>query len=96
MRIDLNSGIVQASDPAALSKSNPQSSSQAAKGEAPSDVANLSNTYGRLQELTGMINSQAEMRQEKVAALTAMVQNGTYRCSPEQTAEALLAHMANT
>ncbi|HZP63360.1 MAG TPA: flagellar biosynthesis anti-sigma factor FlgM [Terriglobales bacterium] len=90
MKIDLHSAIGQSSDPASVRKSNPQSA-PASKGNAP-DVADFSNTR-RMHELTGIINALPEIRRAKVESLTASIQNGTYSCTPEQSADALLSHM---
>ena len=96
MRIDLNSGVGQTGDSLPLSKSNPRSSAPGARDEAPTDAANLSPDYQRVRDLVGVINGLPEIRQDKVAALAGMIENGTYGCTPEQTAKALLSHMATT
>jgi len=95
MRIDLNSGVGQTRDTVATSQSHLRTPSATVRDEAPTDVTNLSPDYQRIQELTGMVNGLPEIRQDKVDALGVMIRNGTYDCTPAETAEALLSHMAD-
>jgi len=46
-----------------------------------------------VQALTASVHQLPEIRQERVAALTQMIQNRTYRVGAEQVAEALISHM---
>jgi len=94
MRIDLNPNISQTPDAAESTKAGLQSSSGAVPGELAADVARLSPDYVRAQALTAAVSQLPEVRQDKVAALTQLVRSGHYAVSPEQTAEALLSHMA--
>jgi len=94
MRIDLNSNISQTPDPGESSKPGLQSPSGPAPSESAADVAKLSRDYVRAQALTESVNQVPEIRQEKVAALAQLIRNGNYAVTPEQTAAALLSHMA--
>ena len=64
--------------------------------ELAADVANPSADYVRAQTLAATLSQLPEVRREKVAALAEMVHSGNYAVTPEQTAEALLAHMAGS
>ena len=93
MRIDLNLGNSPAVDSTQPVK--PEASGSAAKSSnLAADVANPSADYMRAQALTAGLSQLPEVREEKVAALAEKVQNGSYAVSPEQTAEALMSHMA--
>jgi flagellar biosynthesis anti-sigma factor FlgM len=94
MRIDLNTSIGQTSNPAEATKSNLRSSSGPADSEVPADVTKLSPDYARVQALTAAVSELPEIRQDKVAALAEMIRSGNYAVNAEQTAEALVSHMA--
>ena len=94
MRIDLNSNIGQTPDPGESSKPGLRSSSGPASNDLTADVAKLSPDYLRAQVLTEAVNQLPEIRQEKVAALAQLIRSGNYVVTPEQTAAALLSHMA--
>jgi flagellar biosynthesis anti-sigma factor FlgM len=96
MRIDLNTSIAPTSDPGELSKSSLRSSSGPAGSEVPGDVAKLSPDYARVQALTAAVSQLPEIRQDKVAALAEMIRSGNYAVSSEQTANALVSHMAGS
>lgn len=94
MRIDLNPNIGQTPDPGESSKPGLGSSSGPASSELAADVAKLSPDYVRAQVLTEAVNQLPEIRQDKVAALAQLIGNGSYAVTSEQTAAALLSHMA--
>jgi flagellar biosynthesis anti-sigma factor FlgM len=92
MRIDLNTSIGQMADAAEATQSSLKSSSSPAAGQPPCDVASLSSDYGKMQALTAAISGLSDIRQDKVAALSESLRNGTYAVSAEQVAEALVSH----
>jgi anti-sigma28 factor (negative regulator of flagellin synthesis) len=94
MRIDLNPSISQTPDSGKPGKPDLPSGSGSKNGQLAADVANPSADYVRAQALTATLSQLPDVRQEKVAALAEMVRSGTYAVTPEQTAEALMAHMA--
>lgn len=94
MRIDLNLGISPTADSAKPVKADVASGSGAKSSDLAADVANPSADYARAQVLTATLSQLPDVREERVAALAEMVQSGTYAVSSEQTAEALMAHMA--
>jgi flagellar biosynthesis anti-sigma factor FlgM len=94
MRIDLNPNIGQTPDPGESNKPGLRSSSGPASNDLAADVAKLSPDYVRTQVLTEAVNQLPEVRQDKVAALAQLIRSGNYAVTPEQTAEALLSHMA--
>jgi flagellar biosynthesis anti-sigma factor FlgM len=94
MRIDLHTTTGQTSNLAESTKSNLRSSSGPADGEVPADVTKLSPDYVRVRALTAAVSELPEIRQDKVAALSEMIRNGNYAVTSEQTAEALVSHMA--
>lgn len=96
MRIDLNTSVGPTSDPGELSKSGLRSSLGLASSEVPADVAKLSPDYARVQVLTAAVSQLPEIRQDKVAALSQMIRSGNYAVSSEQTADALVSHMAGS
>jgi flagellar biosynthesis anti-sigma factor FlgM len=93
MRIDLNAIIPEAPDPGQSTKSGSQlaSGSSSAEGLAGGDTAKLSPDQGRVQELASQVNQLPEIRQDKVAALQRAIQEGSYRVTPGQSAEALIS-----
>ena len=92
MRIDLNSGVQQARDLAETTNSI-RLSTDAPTAANSGDVTTFSSDYGRAETLSAIATQQPEIRQNRVAALSAAIHDGTYSVSPEQTAEALLAYM---
>jgi flagellar biosynthesis anti-sigma factor FlgM len=94
MRIDLNPGV-QPTDPAESSKTSLRSPADAEKSEV-ADTATFSADYVQAQSLAGTVKQLPELRQDKVAALSAAVRNGTYSVTPAQTAGAVLAYMAGS
>jgi flagellar biosynthesis anti-sigma factor FlgM len=96
MRIDLNPSIGQTPDPGESNKPGLRSSSGPASGDLAGDVAKLSPDYVRAQVLTEAVNQLPEIRQEKVAALAQLIRSGNYAVTSEQTAAALLSHMAES
>jgi flagellar biosynthesis anti-sigma factor FlgM len=94
MRIDLNPGVQQP-DPAESSKASLRPLADAEKPEA-ADTATFSADYVQAQNLAGMVNQLPELRQDKVAALSAAIRSGTYSVTPDQTAGAVLGYMAGS
>jgi len=95
MRIDLNLGISPAADSATPVKPDIAVGSGPKNSDLAGDVASPSADYARAQALTAALSQVPDVREEKVAALAQMVHSGSYTVSPEQTAEALMAHMAD-
>jgi flagellar biosynthesis anti-sigma factor FlgM len=95
MRIDLNAGIPEAPDPGQSTKSGSRvpSSTSSGEGLGGGDTAKLSQDQGRVQQLASQVNQLPEIRQEKVAALQRAIEEGSYRGTPGQAAEALLSAM---
>lgn len=91
MRIDNNVRI-----PDAAQAGQARSSSSVAAGpgsDLTSDTAQLSTSQNAVQALAAKVNQVPEVRQERVAALASAIQDGSYQVTPQQTAEALMAHM---
>jgi flagellar biosynthesis anti-sigma factor FlgM len=57
------------------------------------DTAKLSSGQATVAALAAQVNEAPEIRQDKVSALAELVRSGNYRVTPEQTADALVAHM---
>ncbi len=53
-------------------------------------IVELSQTSQEVQMAREAIEQQPDMRQEKVAALKAQVENGTYEVSPQEVAEKMI------
>ncbi|HYA25982.1 MAG TPA: flagellar biosynthesis anti-sigma factor FlgM [Terriglobales bacterium] len=96
MRIDLNLSIGQTPDSGKPGKPDLPSGAGSKTSDLAADVANPSADYVRAQALAATLSQLPEVRQEKVAALAEMVRSGNYAVTPEQTSEALLAHMAGS
>jgi flagellar biosynthesis anti-sigma factor FlgM len=96
MRIDLNPGVAQTTDPAESSSPSLRSSVHADQPGMAADVATLSAGYLNAQKLAATVNQLPELRQDRVATLSEALRNGTYSVTPEQTADALLAYMAGS
>jgi flagellar biosynthesis anti-sigma factor FlgM len=94
MRIDLNTSIGRASDSGETTKTSLRSSVGPASGDVPADVTKLSPDYVRVQALAAAVSELPEIRLDKVAALSEMIRSGSYAVTPEQTAEAMVSHMA--
>jgi len=94
MRIDLNPNIGQTADPGESSKPGLRSSTGPAPSESATDVSKLSPDYVSAQAFTEAVNQLPEIRQDKVAGLAQLIRSGNYAVTPEQTAAALLSHMA--
>ncbi|HXY02327.1 MAG TPA: flagellar biosynthesis anti-sigma factor FlgM [Terriglobales bacterium] len=94
MRIDLNPGVQHTTDPAQSSKARLQPSVNAPESGMAADVTTLSADYLKARKLTATVNQLPELRQDRVASLSAAFRSGTYSVSSDQTADALLAHMA--
>lgn len=94
MRIDQNAGTQRTQDSTEAAASRSRGATAAAvRGELTGDTAQLSVDQVRVQGLAAQVSALPEIRQERVAALGQAVQNGSYRVSPEQTAEAVIAEL---
>jgi len=93
MRINLSTGIPPTVDPGRSAKPGASSAGGINQAELATDTAKLSTDGSRIAGLTAAVNELPEIRQERVAALSEQVRSGTYRVSPEQTAEAIISHM---
>jgi flagellar biosynthesis anti-sigma factor FlgM len=72
-------------------KAKPTSASNAS--DETSDRAELSPDQTRVRALASQVSDLPEIRQERVAALSAAVRNGSYNVSPDQTAKAMMTEM---
>jgi negative regulator of flagellin synthesis FlgM len=90
MRIDLNANVGQAPDAGSTGKAGPRVLSGVGSGGPEADSAQFSTDQGKVQALSAAVLQLPEIRHEKVAALAAQVQKGSYPVSAGQTAEALL------
>jgi flagellar biosynthesis anti-sigma factor FlgM len=77
-------GGAESSAHARTSKTSNESSSHS------SDQASLSSDAVRLSSLRTQLNSVPEIRQDRVATISAALQNGTYSVSNKQIAQSLL------
>jgi len=93
MRIDLSQHIPGTRDSEQPSQTSLRPSATGTGGEATGDATKLSWGRASVQALTASVHQLPEIRQERVAALTQMIQNRTYRVGAEQVAEALISHM---
>jgi flagellar biosynthesis anti-sigma factor FlgM len=95
MRIDLNAIIPEAPDPGQPTKSGSRVASSVSSGEGlgGGDTAKLSPDQGRVRELASQVSQLPEVRPDKVAALQRAIDEGSYRVTPGQAAEALLSAM---
>lgn len=93
MRIDLNAIIPEGPDPGQSAKSGSRvaSSASSSEGLAGADTARLSKDQGRVQALASQVSQLPEIRQDKVAALQRAIEEGNYRVTPGQAAEALIS-----
>ena len=91
MRVEANGGLQISADLA--SGQRPESKpSQIAAGESH-DQATISPQHKQVQSLVARAASAPEVRQERVAALSTAIHNGSYQVSPQSTANALLEQM---
>jgi flagellar biosynthesis anti-sigma factor FlgM len=92
MRVDLNAIIPEGPDSGQPTKSGARtaSGSTISGGLAGGDIATLSQDQGRVQQLTSQVNQLPEIRQERVTALQRAIEEGSYRVTPGQAAEALI------
>ncbi len=90
MRIDLNTATANGLD-GASTKSLPGASSapSIAAGGALTEATHVSPDVGKIQLLVQRVLNLPEIRQERVAALSQQIGNGSYPSSPQQTAESL-------
>jgi negative regulator of flagellin synthesis FlgM len=94
MRIDANNRLRETGDAGSAGQASQRATSGAAgQSLLGNDTAELSTDQVRVQSLAAEVNQLPEVRQEKVAALSSAVREGTYNVSPEQTAEAMVAEM---
>ena len=92
MRIDLNSGI-RATE-ASLEKSSSARSASASPESAAEPE--FSSKQAHVSSLTATSLAAPEIRHEKVQALRAQVQSGSYRVSPDQISASLFDHIRVT
>jgi flagellar biosynthesis anti-sigma factor FlgM len=91
MRIDLNTNVEQLPDAGPNGKTGSQPVSGAGSAVPGTDSTQLSTDQVKLQALTAAVLQMPEVRQDKVTALAAQVQKGSYQVTAQQTAEALLS-----
>ena len=91
MRIDNNARIQDATELGQAKSNSPAVTGSGANLAA--DTVALSISQGAVQALAAKVSEMPEVRQERVAALAQAIRDGSYQVSPEQAAEALMAHM---
>ncbi len=99
MRIDLNpNGPESLNESKRASSSAKSGSTNSEKAKSASSVSNeagdradLSSTH--VNALAAQVDDLPEIRQEKVAALSAAIRDGSYDVTPHQTAEAMMSQM---
>ncbi len=70
-----------------------QGGSRAGAASPGTDNISLSSQARLLQKASQVIAQTPEVRSEKVAAIKAAVQNGTYQVEPRQVANSMIAQM---
>ena len=93
MRINLNPQQIAESSRSEAQNTAPASSGISANSALAPDQAQLSTVHAQVQALTAQAVQLPEVRQERVVALRQTVQNGSYRPSSEQVAQAVFVHM---
>jgi flagellar biosynthesis anti-sigma factor FlgM len=91
MRIDLGAILPEAPEPGQSAKPNVRPALNGV--HAGGDTAKLSQSQGRIDELTSQVKQLPDIRQEKVAALKLAIEQGSYQVTPGQAAEALISAM---
>jgi negative regulator of flagellin synthesis FlgM len=101
MRIDPNQlpGNVQPDNVDQAKKSGAQpSDANASAGNSPlgiEDTFQLSGTLGQVQQLKAQLAQTPEVRSDRVAALRQQVQQGTYKPTNEQIANAMISELGS-
>jgi flagellar biosynthesis anti-sigma factor FlgM len=95
VRIDPNLGISQGQGTQRAENAPNSASSASAKptqvsNQDAGDQANLSPAAQQLSNLSQALNSVPEIRQDRVAILSAAVQSGTYAVQNQQIAQSML------
>ena len=95
MRIDPNLGISQGQGTQRAENAPSSGSSASAKptqvsNQDSGDQANLSPAAQQLSNLSQVLNSVPDVRQERVATLSRAVQSGTYAVQNQQIAQSML------
>lgn len=78
-----------------LNKSRKVETSKAEAGKAPTDRVNFSSVLQEVNKTRETSTTANVERAQKVAALKAQVQNGSYRPDLEKVASSLLAFLSN-
>lgn len=91
MRVEANGGLQTSADLASGQRTESKAS-QVAAGEG-NDQATISPQHKQVQRLVERVTGAPEVRQERVAALSTAIRNGSYQVSPQSTANALLEQM---
>jgi len=97
MRVDPNRQIPER--PSGTEEITQKSTNSAAENviagssASASDTAQLSFAQGRVQALVAQVVQTPEVLQEKVAALSRAVSQGSYVVTPEQTADAMISQL---
>jgi flagellar biosynthesis anti-sigma factor FlgM len=74
-------------------QSGSRAGSEISGAEMPSPESGLSPDAARVCELVAQVSQLPEMRREKVAAIKGALQDGSYRVSAEQMAEAVISEL---
>lgn len=91
MRVEANGGLQISADLASGQRTESKAS-QVAAGEG-NDQATISPQHKQVQRLVERVTGAPEVRQERVAALSTAIRDGSYQVSPQSTANALLEQM---
>jgi anti-sigma28 factor (negative regulator of flagellin synthesis) len=92
MRIDLGSNLLPA-EGTVTARTGPRSAEGKSVNGSGDDSAQVSVNRFSATDLTDAALQLPEVRQEKVAALSAQMHAGSYQVRPTQTAEAILSQM---
>jgi len=101
MRIDPNQflGNVQPDNVDQTKNRTTQQSDAAASANSPlgvEDTVQLSGTLGQVQQLKAQLAQTPDVRSDRVAALRQQVQQGTYKPTNEQIANAMISELGSS
>ena len=102
MRIDPNQflGNVQPDNvDQTKNRTTQQSDAAAASANSPlgvEDTVQLSGTLGQMQQLKAQLAQTPDVRSDRVAALRQQVQQGTYKPTNEQIANAMISELGSS
>ena len=92
MTTDPNPGVTPAGETAEASRMESKAGSTTSAGRA-GDQAQLPTDQAWVRILAANGSDGPEIRDDRVATIRSAIQKGTYKVSPDQTAEAILSHL---